>query len=196
MKSAKFTLKGSEIELGIGTSIDISELYGSAKRIVVKDNEELIRGTLTPDGRLYAKDDISRTQQDSNGCYPLKATVQTEDGQVAVLHNSTFKETRELEPLENPFFPNFAVSTVYPVVAPESISLGAYKTQFAYKDTNDLADAILIVRNSKTLNAREAFLLVGETKDAPEIGPIVNYNFFESEEVTEEEESGELAFGV
>lgn len=186
MKPIKFTLNGLSIQAELESKVAKKDLYGYAKKVVLKDDVVLEKGYISAEGQLIPRKALSLEKCDPLGT-PLEPVQIELNGEDAVKRPSTLEEAADLLPAQLADLVGFNVTDVYPITI--QITPGVYATQFAYYANILRKEAFLLVKESG-----QAFLLVGESKSTAWIGNVVLYDFFNSSE--EDEDGDELDFDM
>jgi hypothetical protein len=191
MPTLPLIFNGKTITATLEAAIKREELYGKARKIVEKDGVELRKGLLTQEGELIPAEELTTIRVDSQGCPFNDPVAQGDDGKEVPLYTSSFKAAREVREIDTGTFPEISVKEVFPLKTSD-LPPGVYETEFTYRDSYNLADAVIVIKSKD-----EGFLLAGEKKTCEGVGPIVNYNFFEEDDEAEEATDEEaLDFGA
>jgi hypothetical protein len=185
-KSFEVLVNNKPAQITIEGSINREELYGKQKLTVEKDGP-LEKVVLAQWGEMFLPGELKTHRIDSEGTLAEKAVACDEAGTPLTIHTSSFKEPRELAPAEWKELASFKAKDMMPAKC--ELAPGLYKTKFCYRDSVDLLDAFLIVKDGGI-----AFLLTGESTTVPLRGKDETYEFFDQEE--SEEEGDEMSFGM
>lgn len=186
MKPIKFILEGVPIEGALQSKVAKKDLYGYAKKLVLKGDVPLEKGYISSEGKLIPRKALSLEKCDPLGS-PIEAIQIELNGEVAEKKPSTLEEPAQLVQAKITDLVGFNVTDVYPLQL--KLNPGLYATQFSYYANILRKEAFLLVKEDD-----QAFLLVGEAKSTAWIGNVVLYDFFNTTE--EEEESDELDFDM
>ena len=178
-KTIKFLYDKKEISITVEATIKREELYGKQTKVVEKDGAPLSKGVLTPSGQLFPASAFGSVRVDSKGELTETPIPKTEDGNQAPMYASSFKETRDLKKITPAEAIDIAVESVIPVKQTE-LEEGFYGSQYTYRDSTKLQDAVLVVKGKD--DKKESYLLVGDKKTTPMLGKLETYNFFEEDE--------------
>lgn len=190
-REVALSLNGEELVCELGSAIRREELYGKSRKLVLDDNDELLAaGYLTRDGRLLASDDYSMIYLDDAGSFSGKMRYE-KGGEEVESRPSSFKETREMTPMEPSELQRFSVASVYPITPPAGLGAGLYQTEFNYTAAVEAHPAIVLVNASGP-----SFLLVGSWLDFAFLGKAVSYDLFDSEAEDDAEDSGDFGFDM
>jgi len=184
-KIIKFLYDNKEIEVAVEATIKREELYGKQSKVVEKDGTPLEKGILTPTGQLFPASAFGTVRVDEKGALIDSPVPQTEDGKQAPTYISSFKESRPLKKITPGDVVDLSVESVIPVKQ-QVLDEGYYGTEYTYRDSTKLQDAVLVVKGEG--DKKESYLLIGDRKETPMLGKLETYNFFEDDEDEAEEE--------
>ena len=144
---------------------------------------------MTPEGRLLESDAFSSLFVDANGSFNGKMAYERA-GEPVEPRASSFKEKRKLEPAEWVELEQFSVSAVYPVVVPEGLSAGLYRSEFNYNSSVEVHSCLVLVKAD-----HKGFLLVGSKLEFESLGKAISLDIFDAAE-SETEDDSEISFDM
>lgn len=186
-KTITLRYKNSPVEIKTEAAIKPETLYGKQKKSVEIQGVPLEKVLVTPWGEIFTPDQFTNDRLDEEGslaspplpCHP-------DDRSEMPVLPSSYKTTRLLEDAAEEDLLNLKVRSVIPIST--TLPRGLYKTQYNYRDSATLETAIVNVTN------KDAFLLVGDTCQAPFLKKEETYSFFNEEENENPEE--EMSFSL
>lgn len=181
-KKISVLLGGNQEQIAIEGSFSREDLYGKQRVSIEKDGVELEKVLITQWGDVFSPRDFKSQTIDSSGSLAESTVPSDENGVPLPIQTSSFKETRDITPAKWSDLAGFRALSVMPASC--GLPAGVYRTKFTYRDSANLQDAFLIVKET------EAFLLSGEIRETPLKGLAETYNFFESEEEESDDEMG------
>lgn len=181
-KNIPVLLDQTQVQISVGAAIEREELYGAQKLSVERDGTPLEKVVVSPWGALFDPKEFSNQSVDSQGTLEQKPVACDENGSPLPMHASSFKEARILTPAKWEELASFRAVKVMPAKC--ELPAGLYKTSFCYRDSVNLEDAFLVVRQDG------AFLLAGETRLAPMQSKEEVYSFFETDEQDSDDSEG------
>lgn len=189
MPAIRFTLGDGEISCELVRKVTKDDLYGTLKRLTVRQGEVLARGYLTADGSCVPASAISNGKLDPEGT-PMEREEVLYDGEPREILPSSFEEAAALEPVPLAALAGFCVSDVYPL-ASDAIGKGLYATWFSYRKSPERKEAFVLSKEGGV------FLLVGHAKSCPFVGQVVPYELFDADGAgSEGDEDDEMDFAM
>jgi hypothetical protein len=188
MASISFLLGKENLSFELGRKITKEDLYGKLRKLVVKGDEVLERGYLTPDGRPALASRLTSEGLDPEGT-PVEDEKILYDGEERSPLPSSFDEVAELSQAPLSALAGFCVTDIYPLVG-AGLSPGLYSTWFSYRKSVERKEAFVQAK------AGTAFLLVGFSKNCPFVGPVVPYELFDSSDTGDLDDEEEMDFAM
>lgn len=189
-RTLNFTLPAGPTPVGLGKKVDRTDLYGRQRTEVQQAGVALEEVTLDSEGRIFETARLSTIAVDTDGALVTRPIIQTIDGEELPDQESSFHVSRQLTPTDEASLACLKVASVYPITCPPELAPGLYQTQFSYRGSPQLEDAIITVAPG-----RPAFLLVGEFRDLSFQAKSDVYEFF-NENIEDDESDDGLSFDM
>ena len=188
MASISFKFGKENLSFELGRKITKEDLYGKLRKLVVRGDEVLDRGYLTPDGRPALASRLTSEGLDPEGT-PVEDEKIFYDGEERSPLPSSFDEAAELSLAPLDALAGFCVTDVYPLEG-SGLAPGLYSTWFSYRKSVERKEAFLQAREGAV------FLLVGYSKNCPFVGPVVPYELFDSSDTGGLDDEEEMDFAM